>query len=69
MQMACLRQLRASQDDALQLLDQLEARAEQLMNQGASSHTEGPRLTIRATFRAEIKRCQKALGIDPGSQW
>ncbi|MGR9578333.1 hypothetical protein [Pandoraea sputorum] len=64
-QMAYVRQLRASQDNALQLLNRLEARAEQLMNQGASSHAQSPRPTSCATFRAEIKRCQAALAADP----
>ncbi|VVE66312.1 hypothetical protein PAN31117_02249 [Pandoraea anapnoica] len=68
-QMAYVRQLLASQDDAWQLLNRLEAQAEQLMNQGASSHTESPRPTSGATFRAEIKRCQPVLVTDPAGQW
>ncbi|MCE4061388.1 hypothetical protein LXM60_14355 [Pandoraea sputorum] len=64
-QLEYVRQLRASQDNALQLLDRLEARAAQLMNQRTSSHAQSPGPTSCETFRAEIKRCQAALATDP----
>ncbi|UVA79508.1 hypothetical protein [Pandoraea commovens] len=64
LQMAQVKQLLASQDYALQILNRLEARAQHLMSRGDSSLKESARTTSRADFRAEIERCQTALGMD-----